>query len=80
MSGVMDLKKVILFIIVIFYGFKSYRDEKMHVGHQEGNLWIAAGVGGLGTGECGNRSSQTSPIMVIWNLYLPSLMFIIKIC
>lgn len=53
MSEIMDLKKVILFLIVIFYGFQSYRDERMHVGHQEGNLWIAAGAGGQGTGEGG---------------------------
>ena len=39
--------------MVIFYGFQSYRDERMRVGHQEGSLWIAAGVGGQGTGKGG---------------------------
>lgn len=46
MSENVDLKKVSLFIMVIFYGFQSYRDERRHMGHQESNLWIAAGVGG----------------------------------
>ena len=46
-------EKVSLFIMVIFYGFQSYRDERMRVGHQEGSLWIAAGVGGQGTGKGG---------------------------